>query len=558
MCLKVKKTDGNPLKQNTTHRDFFSGSDHVVPMAVDRQPNRTTHTPIMAAATANPLGQLSVPSMELLSEKRSAVWKKRSALERQLKEFVGKEHELHQHGRYYDDYDDQQQQQRTLLEKNAPQQSLPQEQSVTLPSEGPYAIELEWMDRFGNPTYYTGPVNMDCVPHGRHGKLIYIDADNFGSHDGHLTTTDTKNNNENYNHNHNHNDDDDDEYDNAENDFNHPNKASRMDNERKQRRRRRCRDIRKQRQSTTAPISVTTTMTITEHVYEGPLHEGLKTGQGVETYSSGDCYEGAFWRDRRHGQGRMTFADGRHYDGGWKRDQIEGHGVFRWPDGMWYDGDCHKGKKHGEGVQVWPSGKSYRGEFRQGQAHGQGTLTLPDGRKYRGQFRNGRPHGFERTQTTEQSQQLDTIPSSSTLTVKARIFSGECVLPDGSRYTGSWKNGKYHGEGTYAWPTGKVYHGKFRRGDKHGKGTFSWPNGKVYKGEYKNGKKSGFGVCWWPDGSIYRGGWKNNVRHGTGVHTHRDGTVLHCGHWDHDEPVLNQDTGESTKEIGLPVAIILG
>jgi len=42
------------------------------------------------------------------------------------------------------------------------------------------------------------------------------------------------------------------------------------------------------------------------------------------------------------------------------------------------------------------------------------------------------------------------------------------------RYTGHFKNGLPHGEGTYEWQTGEIYTGKWKNGLRHGTGRFAF------------------------------------------------------------------------------------
>jgi hypothetical protein len=57
--------------------------------------------------------------------------------------------------------------------------------------------------------------------------------------------------------------------------------------------------------------------------------------------------------------------------------------------------------------------------------------------------------------------------------------------PDGSRYTGTLKDGLPAGLGTCVWPNGAQYDGEWRRGLMHGFGTYVWPTGQRYDGEWK-------------------------------------------------------------------------
>ena len=60
--------------------------------------------------------------------------------------------------------------------------------------------------------------------------------------------------------------------------------------------------------------------------------------------------------------------------------------------------------------------------------------------------------------------------------------NGTMIKPDGSKYTGSFVNGKSHGQGVLEYRNGDKYEGLFSEGLPHGYGTYSWSNGDVYEG----------------------------------------------------------------------------
>ena len=66
---------------------------------------------------------------------------------------------------------------------------------------------------------------------------------------------------------------------------------------------------------------------------------------------------------------------------------------------------------------------------------------------------------------------------------------GTYIYPNGEKYVGDWKNGKYHGHGTFTYPDGNMYVGEFKDGLKNGQGTYTWSIGDEYIGEYKDDKR---------------------------------------------------------------------
>ena len=64
---------------------------------------------------------------------------------------------------------------------------------------------------------------------------------------------------------------------------------------------------------------------------------------------------------------------------------------------------------------------------------------------------------------------------------------GTYIYPNGEKYEGDWKNGKYHGHGTYSWSNGNKYVGEWKGGNLNGQGTYTYPDGRKYEGEFKDG-----------------------------------------------------------------------
>ena len=59
---------------------------------------------------------------------------------------------------------------------------------------------------------------------------------------------------------------------------------------------------------------------------------------------------------------------------------------------------------------------------------------------------------------------------------------------DKTKYTGDYKNDKFHGNGTYSYGDGTKYIGEFKDGLPNGKGTYTYLDGSKYESEFKNGK----------------------------------------------------------------------
>ena len=81
------------------------------------------------------------------------------------------------------------------------------------------------------------------------------------------------------------------------------------------------------------------------------------------------------------------------------------------------------------------------------------------------------------------------------------------------KYTGEYRNGKPHGQGTYIYGVGAnkgdTYIGAHRNGVEHGNGTYTWADGAKHIGKFKNGKAHGNGLRVTPDGDKYQGEWQD-------------------------------------------------
>jgi hypothetical protein len=93
-------------------------------------------------------------------------------------------------------------------------------------------------------------------------------------------------------------------------------------------------------------------------------------------------------------------------------------------------------------------------------------------------------------------------------------------------YSGSVRNEKRHGEGTYTWANGNVYTGAFVDNARTGEGTFTWANGDVYTGAFVDGASTGEGTYTFAaSGNVYTGAFVDGARTGEGTFTWANGDV---------------------------------
>ena len=179
------------------------------------------------------------------------------------------------------------------------------------------------------------------------------------------------------------------------------------------------------------------------------------------------------------------------------------------------EGDC----KNGEGKRVWTDNGSEKGHWLNGKLNGEGAQTFGTtsefaGDTYSGSFKDNKYEG------------LGTYYDKS----------------EDSKYVGEFKDGKPNGKGKATWGDkskfpNRYYDGDWKDGLMHGHGTKFWgiaetdkyTNNK-YVGEWKNDKMDGFGKYEWADGSYYEGSWRNDEQNGDGVYVFKNGEKFK-GHW---------------------------
>jgi hypothetical protein len=91
------------------------------------------------------------------------------------------------------------------------------------------------------------------------------------------------------------------------------------------------------------------------------------------------------------------------------------------------------------------------------------------------------------------------------------------TMEDGAKYTGAFKDHKFHGLGELRWADGvTLYKGEYVEGAMHGRGTLKTKAG-TYEGPFVNNKMHGQGTFTYEDGSVYVGGFENGERSGAGT-----------------------------------------
>jgi len=229
--------------------------------------------------------------------------------------------------------------------------------------------------------------------------------------------------------------------------------------------------------------------------YEGDFYKGVYHGRGRLTYADGGYYDGEFanttWTGDyrhgvvfpladglRHGQGIRVWVSGNRYEGAWVKGKMEGRGVYENAlTGGKFDGSFKDNRKSGHGVETWgnklgirfqdPMGWwhpgngfcRYEGNYENGYFHGKGHFQAVDNRSYSGEWNMGKRHGHG---------EAHFIPEHELGDVFNMNVGGNNALYRASRYVGEWKDHCKHGVGELFFLDGSSLEGDFVKGHPHG------------------------------------------------------------------------------------------
>jgi len=147
---------------------------------------------------------------------------------------------------------------------------------------------------------------------------------------------------------------------------------------------------------------------------------------------------------------------------------------------------------------------TYTGGTKYGQPHGQGLWKGKgefEGEEYIGEFKNGKFHGSGTWSDSDGEKYFGQFENGKFHGQGTWSFHGlgTSSKSDGDKYVGQFKHGKFDGQGTWSNSNGDKYVGQFKHGRFDGQGTWSnWDGGK-YVGEFQNDKFNGQGTFSWPD-----------------------------------------------------------
>ena len=143
-------------------------------------------------------------------------------------------------------------------------------------------------------------------------------------------------------------------------------------------------------------------------------------------------------------------------------DCQNGFGKMRWASGTEYEGQWKGDKFHGQGLYTCPNGNSYNGEWGGCKVNGRGTFTYgADGAMWEGPWRG--------------ADQEPSGPGTWRFTDGLRVEGAGPVV--GGSFAKMPNTAPAKCQGLYTWASGTKYEGSFTDGKKHGQGLFTCPNG---------------------------------------------------------------------------------
>jgi len=110
--------------------------------------------------------------------------------------------------------------------------------------------------------------------------------------------------------------------------------------------------------------------------------------------------------------------------------------------------------------------------------------------------------------------------------------AGTSVDVWGERYEGTFKDGRYEGQGKLVEPAGRSYEGAFVTGAAHGQGVFTNAQEARFEGTFERGYPVGVVTIRFPNGDFYEGETRDFLMHGQGRLRRPSNSDLWEGHFE--------------------------
>ena len=171
---------------------------------------------------------------------------------------------------------------------------------------------------------------------------------------------------------------------------------------------------------------------------------------------------------------------------------------------------------------IFDDGAIYVGNWdSRGRQHGKGLEIMPDGSKYTGSFKHGFKEGLGKLILTNGD-----FYKGMFLNNKAH-GKGKLVACEGSCvYKGDFLSDLKSGKGEERWEKEGIYKGDWVKDKRHGEGEYIWENGCRFLGSFRKNNIEGKGTYYWSNGDFYEGDWLKGKMHGFGKFTWKDGRVF--------------------------------
>ena len=120
--------------------------------------------------------------------------------------------------------------------------------------------------------------------------------------------------------------------------------------------------------------------------------------------------------------------------------------------------------------------------------------------------------------------------------------SGVKKYSDGTSFVGNFKNGNFHGFGSFIWRDGTSLVGYWIHGEPDGWANIYQPGSVTpLRGRYESGEiVEGKGIFTFKNGNRYVGSWKDRKKNGPGKLLNKHGEIIKKGIWKDDKIVKNR------------------
>ena len=245
-----------------------------------------------------------------------------------------------------------------------------------------------------------------------------------------------------------------------------------------------------------------------EEYYDGFFKDGEFHGLG--TYVYGDrTFTGKWYQGLRHGEGKETWLVGDTYTGYWTYDSISSGEYYQASTGMQYRGDFLDDTYHGNGAFTFRSGDTYVGQLKFGEFHGQGTYRQKDVNGvtvYEAEYKNGAYHG------------------------KHKI-----TFPHGETHTGTYKNGFMDKKWILIFREGQRQIKSYKEGVLHGPYEIFYTDGAKETTLYNDGFKT-LSNYEFVHGDKNTCEYKKSILHGTCTYTYAKDNSKEICRYDNGKP----------------------